>query len=326
MAHHYKVYGLSVAVNKPLRLLASTHHSNPDVSIDLSNQHASKLYFITEAQPESTDKDIRLWRTPNWVCIEYPRSSDHALRFFIRSDGSEVISDKPDAIPTSDLESFILGPILGCVLRLKQYFCLHASVLEFNGKAFAMIGHKGAGKSTTAAALLHAGARLVSDDVAVLQKIETGQPIVYPGYPGIRLLPDTLSKFTLSKHDYNKVVSSNDKRIIPLPVTGQNIESQLDWQFQPCPHRLDAIYTLAPRQAHLTRPQITTLAQRQACIALTPHGYGRRVLNKDQQNQEFVCMAKLVRSIPVKSVACPNKLEYLAKIADNILIDLDNIA
>jgi hypothetical protein len=240
-------------------------------------------------------------------------------------DGSKVVSNKPDAIPDSDVVSFLLGPILGCVLRLQGWVCLHASVLESNGRAFAMIGHKGVGKSTTAAALLEAGARLISDDVAVVHQSDAGQFTVYPGYAGIRLLPNALSAFGLNQHDYPKVVSISDKRIIPLTVSPSGQQSSQGWKFQSGACQLAAIYILNKRKSDLEYTQISTLPNTKACIELTPHSHGRRFIGKHQQNQEFAFMAQLVRHIPIKSVDRPDKLSCLARIAEDILSDLSSI-
>lgn len=325
MSHHYTLYGLCIASNKKLSFLTPVHHSQIDVSIDLSNRLIPELSCITQRKPNNTENGVNLWHSQHWLCIEYLRSANHALRFYISTDGSKVVSSKPDAIPDSDVDSFLLGPILGCVLRLRGQVCLHASVLEFRGKAFAMIGHKGAGKSTTAAALLEAGARLVSDDIAVVEKNDAGQFTVHPGYAGIRLLPNSLSAFGLNQHDYQKVVSISDKRIIPLTVSPSDKQPSKGWEFQTKVCQLVAVYILNKRQSNLEDTQISSLHNTQACIELTPHSYGRRFINRQQQNQEFAFMAQLVRHIAIRSVDRPNKLSCLAKIAEDLLSDLSSI-
>jgi len=285
-----------------------------------------ELSRIFQNPPDNSKDGIKMRRTQDWLCIDCPRSAKHALRFYVSSDGSKIISNKPDIIPVNDLESFILGPILGCVLRLRNRICLHASVLEYNGKVIAMVGDKGAGKSTTAAALLQAGARLVSDDIAVLHNNDTNTHMVYPGYPGIRLLPEVLPQFGLNQHNYRPVVSTSDKRIIPLAVNQQDIESNDNWKFQSRPQQLTTIYALKPRMPDLTHTKITTLSGKNALIAIAPHSYARRVLDEQHQNEEFTFMAQLARSMPVKSVECPDKLECLPQVANDILNDLDNTA
>lgn len=323
MTHYHEVYGLCIAVNKPLPLLISKNHCAVDVTIDLSNKVSTELSAITQLQPSSTENGTKLWHTQDWTCVEYSQSPDLALRFYISKDGTNVISEKPDAIPSGDIESFVVGPILGYVLRIHDRICLHASVLEHKNKSFAIIGHKGAGKSTTAAALLQAGARLVSDDIAMILQNDKKQFIVYPGYPGTRLMPNVLSTFSLDQYDYKQVVSNNDKRIVPLSIQADKQPCE-GWQFQPLPCQLAAIYVLNQRQADLTATQIMSLPKAQACIALTPHGYAGRSINKQQKNQEFEFMALLSRSIPIKSVDRPDNLECLPDIADALLHDFSH--
>ena len=51
----------------------------------------------------------------------------------------------------------VVGSVMGCALRLQGIPCLHSSVIAVDNRAIAIIGAKGAGKSTTAAALAQRG-------------------------------------------------------------------------------------------------------------------------------------------------------------------------
>ncbi len=57
---------------------------------------------------------------------------------------------------------------MGTALRLQGKICLHSSVIAVGEYALAIIGAKGAGKSTTAAALAKRGYPILADDIAVL--------------------------------------------------------------------------------------------------------------------------------------------------------------
>ena len=321
------MYGLNLALSQALPQLRPVANGDFEASVDLSGLCIPKQQFISPHQLERSknNQKISISHSQDWIRVDCPRSSTEILRFFIRNDGSEVISDKPETIPISDVESFLLGPILGAVLRLRQRVCLHASVMEHDGKAFAMIGNKGAGKSTTAAALLQAGARLVSDDIAVFKTGAIPPATVYPGYPGVRLMPDALSSFDLKQSDYAQVVSTTDKRYVPLAENNIAHDNKTNWQFQSRPCDLSAVYTLNSRQSDLGNPQINTLSQKQALIALAPHAYGRSVLNERQRAEEFAFMAQLSRHITIKSVDRPDNLELLPKIAKDILADVSSI-
>lgn len=55
-----------------------------------------------------------------------------------------------------------------------HYLLLHAAVLEKNGRALLMPGHPGAGKSTLTAALSLSGFRLLSDEMALVDRDDGG--------------------------------------------------------------------------------------------------------------------------------------------------------
>lgn len=329
--HYYQIYGLNVGINQALPLLPELQieERKIGVSIDLSNVAAPT--FTNEATCYLTKKDssngIELKHFQDWICVAFQRSDTEQLKFYLSKDGAKVVSDNPSSIPPGDIESFILGPILGGVLRLQQRICLHASVMEHEGKAFAFVGNKGAGKSTTAAALLRAGARLISDDVAVLNPNDVNDILVQPGYPGVRLLPRCLSSFGLDQHNYDRVVSGHNKRYVRLSYANKKLNTasnQDGWQFQDKACSLKVIYTLNSRQNNLNHTEILPLTKQAALMALTPHSYARSLLNSAQRADEFKYMAHLSQCVKVKSISCPNELTLLPQIANDILADVSN--
>ena len=60
------------------------------------------------------------------------------------------------------------GGVASLLLSLMGFCVLHASAVEHKGRGFGLVGHSGWGKSTTAARLCIAGARLITDDVLAI--------------------------------------------------------------------------------------------------------------------------------------------------------------
>lgn len=81
----------------------------------------------------------------------------------------------------------LLGPVFGLLLHLRGLLVFHASALAINGVGVILLGDKGAGKSTTAAAMVALGHKLLSDDIVAVDLKTVERPLVLPSYPQIKL-------------------------------------------------------------------------------------------------------------------------------------------
>ena len=113
------------------------------------------------------------------------------MEFWLEHEGKEIWAIWPKASTLEDASSYLLGPVLGVLLRLRGTTCLHASAVAIDGQAVAFAGTEGAGKSTTAAAFARVGHSVLSDDVVALKENESGF-VVAPAYPHICLWPDSV--------------------------------------------------------------------------------------------------------------------------------------
>lgn len=97
------------------------------------------------------------------VRVQFPR-----VGTFLVEDGRRVTFAASPAATNRDIALFIQGSVFGLLCHQRGLFPLHASAVEIGGRAVAFMGDSGAGKSTTAAALLQLGHPLLSDDVSVI--------------------------------------------------------------------------------------------------------------------------------------------------------------
>ncbi len=77
-------------------------------------------------------------------------------------------------------------------LRVRGMLAIHAGVVEFDGRAVLLAGASGYGKSTLTLALVRAGGRLLTDEMAV---IAPDDRTVLPFPRGVHVRPDTLAMF-----------------------------------------------------------------------------------------------------------------------------------
>lgn len=92
---------------------------------------------------------------------------------------------------TGQLPPPFFATLTALLLAWRGGMPIHGTAVEIQGEAILICGRSGAGKSTLAAALIaHAGARLIADDLSVLQPDPGGgMPLLPAGRPAMRLFP-----------------------------------------------------------------------------------------------------------------------------------------
>ena len=146
-------------------------------------------------------------------------------RFAVDREGRDVWADWPEGYALEDAATYLVGPVLGFVLRLRGITPLHASAIAVEDQAIAFVGVPGAGKSTTAAAFAHRGFAVLSDDVVAL---EDGQNhfLVAPGYPRVNLWPDSVRALLGSEDALPLITPTWGKHYLPLDQKGRRFQSK----------------------------------------------------------------------------------------------------
>lgn len=171
----YYAYGLGIHSALPLPEFVS-QESGCDVTILLEKADPS-VYVPLEVADQSLYCKIATEEA-----ILYSKN----LGVFLVRGGREIV-----VIPVPDVEDrlirlYIVGTIMAILLYQRGLLVLHASVVDIDGSAVAILGQSGAGKSSTAAALHAHGHNIIADDVCAVS-LDTPTPTVFPGFPQIKL-------------------------------------------------------------------------------------------------------------------------------------------
>lgn len=223
---------------------------------------------------------------------------------FLVRGGSEIIIDPSPLADESLLRVFVLGTTLAMLLHQRgETVVLHASVVATQDGAIAFLGAKGAGKSTTAGALVSRGNKLLSDDILSVD-LRGVEPLALPGFPNMKLWPDSLDALGFESEALPRLRPELEKR-----------SQRLDESFADAPIPLRGIFILGLGSA----PAIDRLASWNAMTALMPHWYAARfgegVLRALGLSSQFLQCAELARRIPVCRLSRPNDLAALPEIA-----------
>jgi hypothetical protein len=314
-ALYYQVYGLTLRSNRPLPILVPTSTTTrADVEVNLVEGELSGRSHL--------DKQYRSgWHTQQkadniYYCLSL-RGSSEILDIEIAPTGKQICINWTN-LPLEEVTAILLGCVLGTALRLQGKLCLHSSVVAVNNFAIAIIGAKGAGKSTTAAALAKRGYPILADDIAVLDNCEETF-LVQPGYPRLRLWKSAVNALYGSEQELSRVFRQTDKHFVQL---NQNDTSE--WRFHSQPLPLAAIYILGERQQSLAAPSVEAIIPQIGLMHLVTHKYPQSLkLERDRQAREFALLGRLATTVPILQLTLEDNLTGLSEVCDVIL---ENVA
>ena len=314
--YRYRIYGLDLASSRALPGIMRTPQgaSAPDMVVDWVAETSAFPDQAFDWQPVSTPELQRRRRVDLWQASAADGLYLHmryttrlgSIQFLIGPGARSVGVYWPSSVAFSDIQSYFVGPVFACLLRRRGVLCLHASVVEHGGHAVALIGDKGAGKSTTAAALVRDGWRSVADDVAAL-RFETNQILVNPGYPRMRLDAMAAETFFGGRGAMSKVYSHVDKHYLELDAG----PSSKDFCSGPLP--LSAIFFLGARSAN-GKCRSEAVNQRQGLVRLAKNTIGNYVvIDPAAKARELEQMAGLARRVPLRSLSLPDGIDALSR-------------
>jgi hypothetical protein len=317
------VYGLQILSDLTLPgLLLRPNSDLYDVRIRLkgSNTFPSTspdsvdFFYPTLEEPPDSQPNLRVGvlRGSDYFCLCY---SD-GVRFAVERRGREVWADWPENYTLEDVCTYLLGPVLGFVLRLRGVTCLHASAVAVEEQAIALMGFPGAGKSTTAAAFAQRGFSVIADDVVPLTE-EGENFLVPPGYPRVNLWPDAVSALFGSMEALPLITPTWDKRYTPLGNNG------LGFVTKALPLR--AIYVLCARESALSAPVIEEITGGDALTELVANTYVNYLLNREMRSREFDVLSRVVATIPIRLVRPPDDPAAIFELCDAIVADAKRV-
>lgn len=305
--HRYSLYGVTLESNRGMGgLLPATIAGEDAVTVDF----AGGVEAWPEMTPHWTNGFETLWHldATSWL-LAYDAAGIERYRWTIRYDRESRLTVRWDADELlADIPSVIQGPGIAAALHLRGTPLLHACAIEISGGAILLIGVPGAGKSTTAAALVRAGFPLVSDDVAALSLDET-EVVVYPGYPRLRLFEDSAMAAGFARSQMSRTFVSpllGDKQSVDVSGAG----------FANAPLPVRAIYVLQPRASGRVVPVVTPVGRGDAWPLLARNVYAMRFLDDVRRFRAVRDCVSIAARIPVRSVQAGDDLSALSRLVE----------
>ena len=297
----YFFFGLHFRSNLPLPGVSTTHLSPDRCDIELHlgipNHFFGEILPGSEALTYASDETnavgvpaLRIWSVSRGEFVKL--SYDDGTEFLLDRKREHIWATWPDTSSLENTASYLLGPVLGLVLRLRGVTCLHASAIAFGDRSVAFVGAPGTGKSTTAAAFAHQGCGVISDDIVALAE-SAGTFQVMPGYPYLCLWPESVKMFYDAPGELPRIIPDGEKRRLALGIEGTRLERRT--------LPIAAIYFLGERRP-APAPYVETIRAQAALVGLVAETYGNKVLDADLRAEEFRVLSRLVEKVPIRRV------------------------
>ncbi len=324
MSPYHFVYGLRLRASRAipgLAVIQATRHV--DVQVYLGSTPAGLHESPTNAHAlgDFLDNDDRGY--PEAITWQSDHCSGYRLRygdgtvFIVDAHGASIWAVWPRDLTLEDTATYLLGPVLAFVLRLRGITCLHASAFCINGHAVALTGHSGAGKSTTAASFAGRGYPVLTDDLLALEDGHAGI-MAQPGYPRLRLWPDSAAILYGAPAALPRLTPNWDKRYLALSGGGRRFEQQ--------PRPLAAVYLLGEHSDDTVAPVIESLPACAGLLGLIASIRGDYHPDRASHCREFALLGKMAGHVPVRRVMPRAGPGSLLSLCDTILDDFRALA
>ena len=309
--HRHLVYGLAIESDFPLESVGGASSSAEDL----------RLRLVPSAELRRRVGDLKADPT-DWIeHIVLPDGAvymklDGIFETIVSADGSDVACARLGDADERTFEANLLNFVLSAALTLRGEEPLHATVLERDGRAFALLGPSGAGKSTLAAFLISRGARLVTDDM--LRLTFAGHCAVAHHGPHRLKLFDEQARLLLP----GSVAAGHFNRLSGKLM----VEPREDATDRALPRPLAVLFWLGDPPPAADEVRSTRLSGTALARALLSSAMNIRYHAPDRLARQMRFAGQVADAVPVHALAYPRRHELLARVDDEIRRVLANEA
>jgi hypothetical protein len=256
-----------------------------------SSNARNKLRYTSAYLNDDGEATLRIWEIDGGAFLRM--SYLDGTEFWIDREVSTVWTHWSDNSSFENTLSYLVGPVLGLLLRLRGVVCLHGSAVAIGDRGIILVGVEGAGKSTAAAAFARQGFGILADDIAALVEREKVFK-VHSAYPRVNLWPAAVQLLYGTPDALPPIITSWEKRCLVLGEQGRG-------RFEERPLSIGAIYILGDPRAE-SKTCIELISQKNALMMLVANTYATNFLDARQRAEEFEVLGRLVDSVPIRKV------------------------
>jgi hypothetical protein len=215
--------------------------------------------------------------------------------FRVRPDGLRVTCIPEPGAVAWRWQRALVNQVLPLTATLRGFEVLHSGAVALAGRAVAIVGHPGAGKSSTTLNLLLRGAGFLTDDALAIERRD-GVLIAHPGA--------AVSNFPRSERELME--SDEPDRLGETIADEEEYRSLLAVEREPAPLPLGALYFLR-RGRDLPRASFERLENPDP-TALLASTYVLSVRSAARLANQLAVCAAIANDVPVFDLLIPNSV------------------
>ena len=288
----YRAFGLSIRSDILIPEFIPDEHGDPDVTVTMCDS-------------------VPAGDTRSGPCVSASLQEAHfswkGVGNYRVQDGRRIDVSPQEGIDPSIIRLPLIGVVFGALLQQRGLLVLHASTVCVDGRAVAIAGPKGHGKSTLAAALFRMGYPVLGDDVAA---IDLGaEPQVHPAFPYLNVWPHAA-----------RSIGNDPDRLMPLRHGGVKRSLPVSKGFHDQAVPLARIYLLE----FGSDLEVAATDPRESFVRLVPHCFSARYYG-DMPETPAGLMAscgKLVRHVPIRRLIRRDAVRDVFRAAERVQSDV----
>lgn len=187
--NRYLAFGEVLAADADLDYLTAPDEAGLEASLTLFRGEVPPTTPPEDHMCVHTEPDfdggpvLEIWMAPG--CITRAWISYAGWRVALDAGKGQMVYDAGEVeVPLRAVCERLLVPLCLLLDPARSLFALHGGAFVMNGRAWVLIGESGAGKSTSALKLVTEGAKILADDMAL---VDVEARLVLPGAPTLRL-------------------------------------------------------------------------------------------------------------------------------------------